>query len=120
METNEDVAVSPTNPQAIISLVFGILTALSFCAGVVPIPFSGFVCFPASFLLGIFALIFGALSLNQIRKSNEAGLPMAWLGVAVGGLVLACLLFVALALILLFIFAPNSVPLPPFIQNFQI
>ena len=86
MKMNEEVINSPINNQSILSLVFGILTILSFCMGLAPLPFTGFICFPISFLLGILALVFGAISLNRIRSHNESGRAMAWIGIVIGGI----------------------------------
>jgi len=118
METPENYSSPPTNQQSIISLILGILTVIIFCGGLVPIPFTGFVCFPGSFLLGGFALLFGVISLNRIRRNNEAGHSMAWMGIISGGFVFFCLLCVVIAFASLFIFAPNSIP--PILENYQI
>jgi hypothetical protein len=120
MEMNEKIIRSQTNTQSILSLAFGTLTLLSFCMGVFPIPFTGFVCFPASLVFGSLALIFGALALNQIRRSNETGSPMAWAGIAIGGFVFICLMCMMIAFASLFIFAPNYVPSTPFFNNHQL
>jgi hypothetical protein len=117
---NEEAIHSPINNQSILSLVFGILTILSFCTGLSPFPLTSIICFPTSFLLGILALAFGAISLNRIRKHNESGRPMAWIGIMIGGFVFVCVMCIIITFASLFIFAPNSVPMPPFIQNFQL
>jgi uncharacterized membrane protein HdeD (DUF308 family) len=116
---NEKIINSPTNNQAILSLVFGILTIVSFCTGVVPFPLTGFICFPASILFGVLALVFGVISLNQIRRQNESGRPMAWMGIMLGGLVFLCLMCMVIAIASLFIFAPNSIHTPPFFPHFS-
>lgn len=116
----EKVIYPQTNTQSILSLVFGILTLLSFCMGLIPIPFTGFVCFPVSLMFGTLALIFGALALNQIRRGNETGSPMAWIGIIIGGFVFLCLMCMTIAFASLFIFAPNYVPTPPFLYNHQL
>ncbi|MBI5825852.1 MAG: DUF4190 domain-containing protein [Chloroflexi bacterium] len=119
METNEATSPSPTNRHSVISLVLGILTIVTFCGGfIIPIPFTSFVCAPASLLLGVLALIYGMISLNRIRKHNEAGRPMAWIGILSGGLIFLCILCMVIALISLFMFAPET--LPPFLQNHSI
>ena len=120
METNEEISHSPINTQSMLSLIFGILTILFFCMGLIPFPFTGFICFPLSFLFGILALILGMISLNQIRRWNETGSPMAWIGIIAGGFILSCVICMVIAIAALFIFAPNSIHLPPFIQNFNI
>ncbi|MEK6753234.1 MAG: DUF4190 domain-containing protein [Chloroflexota bacterium] len=119
MNTNQVTSPSFTNRHSIISLILGILTIVTFCGGfIIPIPFSSFVCAPASFLLGILALIYGMISLNQIRKHNESGRPMAWIGILSGGLIFLCILCMVIALISLFMFAPDAVP--PYLQNYSI
>ena len=117
---NKEAIAPSTNNQSILSLVFGILTILSFCTGMIPFPLTGFICFPTSLLFGILALVLGAISLNQIRRQNESGSPMAWVGIILGGVVFLCLMCMIVAVASLFIFSPNSVPMPPFIQNFSI
>ncbi|MBI5351540.1 MAG: DUF4190 domain-containing protein [Chloroflexi bacterium] len=116
METSS----SPLNSNSIPSLVFGVLTILFLCMGMIPIPFTGFICYPLTFLFGILALVFGMISLNQIRNRNETGRPMAWIGIAVGGFVMLCFIFMTLAIAALFIYSPNSIHLPPSIQNFHV
>ena len=119
METNETTPLPPTNKHSIISLVLGILTIVTFCGGVIiPIPFTSFICAPVSFVMGIMALIYGTVSLNRIRKSNEGGRPMAWIGILSGGFIFLCVLCMIVALISLFKFSPDSVP--QFLQKYQI
>ena len=120
MKTNEDTTYSPTNKQSIISLIFGILTILFFCMGWIPFPFTGIVCFPVSVLFGILALIFGAISLNQIRKHNHSGRPMAWMGITIGGFVFICTLCMLILIASLFIFTPDTFHVPPFLDKYQI
>jgi uncharacterized membrane protein HdeD (DUF308 family) len=117
---NEKIINPPINNQSILSLVFGILTILSFCMGLIPFPFTGFICFPTSLLLGFLALVFGVISLDQIRRQNESGSPMAWIGILIGGFVFVCVMCMIIAIASFFIFSPNSIPTPPFIQNFQL
>jgi uncharacterized membrane protein HdeD (DUF308 family) len=117
---NQEVVNPPVNNQSILSLVFGILTILSFCTGLVPVPFTGFICFPTSFLLGILAIVFGAVSLNRIRQQKESGRPMAWGGIMIGGLVFICMMCMIIAIASFFIYTHNSISTPPFIQNFSI
>ncbi|MBI3153618.1 MAG: DUF4190 domain-containing protein [Chloroflexi bacterium] len=117
MDSNK--VTSPTNRHSVISLILGVLTIVTFCGGVIiPLPFTSFICAPTSLLLGVLALIYGTISLNRIRKHNESGRPMAWIGIFSGGIILLCVLCMVLALISLFMFAPDS--LPPFLQNHSI
>jgi hypothetical protein len=120
METNEPISSPPINSQSILSIVFGILTILFMCMGLIPFPFTSIICFPVSFLFGILALVFGMISLNQIRRRNEAGRPLAWIGIMAGGFILMCVICMIIAMLLFFVFAPNSIHLPPFIQNFNV
>ncbi len=111
MESNEPIYPSPkTNPHSIISLILGMLTLLALCGGMIPIPLTGFVCFPISFLLGLLALIYGAISLKTIRRNNEGGKTMAWTGILTGGFVFLCMVLMLAAIVSLFIFAPDYVP----------
>jgi hypothetical protein len=116
---NQKTINSPLNSQSILSLVFGILALLLFCIGLVPFPLTDF-CYPISFLLAILALVFGAISLSKIRRRNESGRSMAWGGIISGGIVFLCMICMVVAIVALFIFAPDFIPMPPFIQKFLI
>ncbi len=118
MESNEEFISVTINKHAIISLIFGILTLLSFCTGIMPIPLTGFICFPTSFVLGLVSVIYGFISLNKIKKQNESGKPIAWIGIIVGGFVFLCILLFVIAIVLLFIFAPDSIQ--PILENYSI
>ncbi len=120
MDSNEELPTFPLNPKSILSLVFAVLTLLTFCTGWLPIPLTGVICFPSSFLLGILALIYGTVSLRQIRQRNESGHPMAWTGIIIGGFVFVCVLCMLIAIISIFIYSPDIIPLPSFIQDPQI
>ncbi len=90
----------PTNRNAIISMVSAILTLLSFCIAVAPIPLTGLVCYPAAAGLGLAALATGLASLRQIRSSGENGRAYALAGAWIGGLAtLASLCAMALGLL---------------------
>ncbi len=78
--------LSPMNRNAVISLVAAILTVLSFCTAVAPIPLTGWVCYPAAFVSGLVALLTGIASLAQIRRSREDGRSYAIIGITVGTL----------------------------------
>ncbi len=122
MDTNEQPVVAPPlNRHSIISLVLGILTLLFFCVGVfIPIPFTGMICLPPSLVLGILALIYGFVSLRRIRKHNETGHTMAWIGIVIGGMVFLCSLCLVAAVASVMVFAPDFFHIPPFLDNFQI
>jgi hypothetical protein len=44
--------VVATNRGAVTSIVFAVLTILSLCIALAPIPLTGFICFPAAMVLG--------------------------------------------------------------------
>ena len=117
---NEEFIRPPVNNQSTLSLVFGILTILSFCAALVPFPFTGFICFPVSLFFGILAMVFGTISLRRISRLNEAGSSRAWIGIMLGGFVFLCVVCMFAALASLYFFSPHTVPLPPFLQFFSI
>jgi len=120
METNQETIHSPTNKLSILSLVFGILTIIFSCMGLIPLPLTSIICFPISVFFGILALVCGAIALNQIRKYNHAGSPMAWSGIVIGGFIFVCVLCMVIAIISLIMFAPDSLHLPPFLNNYHI
>jgi hypothetical protein len=82
----ESHPLTPTNRNAIISLISAILTLFSFCIAVAPIPFTGFVCYPAATVLGLTAFATGLTSLRQIRSDSENGRTYALVGASIGGL----------------------------------
>jgi len=119
MEPNLPIYPSPpTNRHSIISLILGMLTLFLFCGSWMPIPFTGFICYPASFISGLLALIYGGISLNRIRRNNESGHIMAWAGILSGGFVFLCILCMAILIASLFYFAPDT--LQPFINNYTL
>ena len=94
--------VPPVNRNAFISMITGVLTLLSFCTAVAPVPLTGYVCYPAAAVLGMIALVTGLTALWQIRRSKENGRTYALAGVWIGGLaVLASVLATVLGILLL-------------------
>jgi len=119
MESNQVLAAPlQTNRHSVISLILSLLTLLTFCGGMIPFPFTGFICFPVSFLFGLLAFLYGLIAVRGIKQKNEGGLSMAWSGILIGGFVLLCTLCMVLAIASLFLFSPDS--LPPILQNYQI
>jgi hypothetical protein len=118
MEPNEQPISPPLNKHSIISLTLGILTLVSLCVGLAPVPFTGFVCFPASMLLGLLALILGLVSLNRIKRHNHSGHGMAWTGIMIGGVVFLCIACLVIAFVSMLIFAPGSIPTHPLINKY--
>ncbi|MGE5250804.1 MAG: DUF4190 domain-containing protein [Bacteroidota bacterium] len=78
--------VPPINRAAVVSLIAAVLTVLSFCIAVAPIPLTGWVCYPSAFVLGLVALISGIASLAQTSHTGEDGRTYAWIGITVGTL----------------------------------
>ncbi len=75
-----------TNRLAVVSLIFAILTLLSFCIGWAPfLVGSGLICYPSAILFGAIALVTGIVALRQMRFSGEKGRGMALIGVWLGG-----------------------------------
>jgi len=81
-----------TNRAATGSLVYAILTLVSFCVGVSPLPFTSLVCYPASLVLASLAVVSGFTALHQIRRNGGAGRGLAWTGIWLGGLAIVALL----------------------------
>ncbi len=91
----------PLNRTATISLLAASLTLFSFCIAVAPIPFTGYLCYPAAALLGIISLVTGILALSEIRATKEDGRTFALIGVWVGSLaLLASLCAITLGILL--------------------
>ncbi len=93
--------ILPVNRSAVISVLAALLTLLSICTAVAPIPFTGYVCYPTAAILGMIALLTGITSLAQIRSRRENGRVYAWIGIAVGGLAVlasACAIGIGIAL----------------------
>lgn len=89
------------NPRAVLSLLFAVLTVLSFCVGVAPIPLTSLICYPAALLLGGIALWLGWSSLREVRQNGGRGRRLALIGMWTGGLtLLAVLCFSAVAIAL--------------------
>ncbi len=79
-------SMRPLNRNTLISMVAALLTVLSFCIAVAPIPLTGWVCYPAAAVLGLVALITGIAALAQISHSAENGRSYALIGITVGTL----------------------------------
>ncbi len=89
----------PTNSTAILSLVAAILTVVTFCIGFAPIPFTALICYPASAVLGIVALVSGLRALRQIDRAAQGGRILALIGVWTGALtILGVVCFSALGI----------------------
>ncbi len=73
-----------TNRNAIVSLISAILTLVSFCVAVAPIPFTGLFCYPASAGLGLVAFTAGLISLRQIQSNGGNGRNFAMVGLWTG------------------------------------
>jgi uncharacterized membrane protein len=120
METNQETTYPPTNKNSILSLVFGIVTIIFFCMAMLPFPFTGIICFPISIFFGIVAILFGVISLSQIRRNNHSGRPMAWTGILIGGCVFICILCMLILMVSAFMLAPDYFHVPPFLDKYQI
>jgi hypothetical protein len=109
-----------TNTQSILSLSFGLLTLFSSCIGLVPIPFTGFICFPTAFLSSLLTVILGVIALVRIRRNDEQGAAFAWIGLIIGGITLLAFLCLASVIVALFILSPtHSWPTPPGFGGYQ-
>ncbi len=84
--------IVPVNRTSVISLIAALLTVLSFCTAVAPIPFTGYVCFPGAAVLGLVAFFTGLSSLAQIRSRQENGRIYALIGISIGALTLVAAL----------------------------
>jgi hypothetical protein len=96
-------STAPTNRLALLSFTAAGLTLTSFCAGVVPIPLTAWICYPIAVLFGSVALLTGFRALRQVRVGYEKGRGLALLGMWIGGLtLLAVLCFTTLSGLVLY------------------
>ncbi len=94
---------APTNRMALLSFIAAFFTFVSFCGGVVPIPLTASVCYPAAILLGAAALIAGFRALRQLRATGEKGRALALIGIWTGGLtILAVVCFTTFTFMMVF------------------
>lgn len=114
----EYIPSPPTNSQALASFVFAILTPITFCAGVVPIPFTALICFPATFLFALLSFIMGLTALGQIRRRGESGGAFAWIGIVTGGLTLLVSICAVIAVIVFLASSTQPIHFPPFQSPF--
>ena len=84
--TNAIPQPAPVNRYAVVSMIAALLTVLSFCIAVAPIPLTGWVCYPSAAVLGLVSLITGIMSLAQISRTAENGRSYAVVGITVGTL----------------------------------
>ena len=92
----------PFNRNSIISFIAAILTVVSFCISLAPIPFTAFICDPLSLIAGTFALITGMKALRQIRLTGESGRTLALISAWTGGVIILATLCVLSLGVLLF------------------
>ncbi|HEY6018815.1 MAG TPA: hypothetical protein VIY48_02685, partial [Candidatus Paceibacterota bacterium] len=69
----QPISFEPINFSAGISFFAAILALIGFCIGLLPIPFSTFLCDPFTILGGLFSAITGLIALRQIRITGENG-----------------------------------------------
>jgi hypothetical protein len=84
MTMGEFPSLNSINRNAIFSLISAILTLVSFCVAVAPIPFTGLFCYPASTGLGLVAFSAGLISLRQIQSNGGDGRNYALIGLWIG------------------------------------
>ena len=97
----ESKPTTPFNRQAIFSVVLAVLTLISFCVGVAPIPLSSLVCYPSAVLLGLASLWMGAAALREMRQTGERGRRLALVSLwSVGFINLAILCFTTIMILL--------------------
>jgi hypothetical protein len=92
----------PLNSNSIIGFIAAILTMVSFCIGLAPIPFTALICDPLSLIAGTFALVTGMKALRQIRQTGESGRTFALISAWTGGTIILATLCVLTLGILLF------------------
>ena len=65
-------------------LLAGLLTLAAVCIAIVPIPFTGYICFPAAAILAAVTALNGVRALRRFRMLSGAEKGMATAGTAAG------------------------------------
>ena len=105
----ETTPVPLPNRKALTGFITAVLTLVSFCAGLAPIPFLSIICYPASFLLGFLSLVLGLSALRQIRQNGEDGRTLALIAAWTGGITILATLCMVTAGILLWPYISDSI-----------
>ena len=105
---DEPTPINVANRAATGSLIYALLTVLSFCVGLAPIPFSSLVCYPVSLILALLAVSTGVTGLRQIRRGGGTGRGLAWAGISLGGLAILGVLAAAILAALAALFYPTA------------
>ena len=79
------------NRSAVISFAAGLLMLLAVCIAIIPVPFTGYVCFPAAAVLGLVAAAYGLQALRQFKTltAAEKGMTFAGMGACAAGMLIA-------------------------------
>jgi hypothetical protein len=67
-----------------VCFIAGLLTLLAVCTAIVPVPFTGYVCFPVAAILAVVASVHGAKALLRFRALTTIEKGMAMTGMAAG------------------------------------
>ena len=83
--------LTPVELTANMSLAAGVLTILALCIAIVPVPFTGYVCFPTAGTLSVVSIVTGlrALHLTRVKGSKGRGRAVAGLVMGSGALIAA-------------------------------
>ena len=84
----ETIPVSDINRKALISFLAAALALLALCVGFLPVPFTVVLCYPPGIALGVVSLIYGIMSLREIRQHGKRGRRLALLAIWSGALML--------------------------------
>jgi len=99
---------TPFNRRAVLSVILALLTVISFCVGVAPIPLTSLICYPPAVLLGLASLWTGAAALREMRQTGERGRRLAVISLGSVGLIILTILFFTTLMILLFPYAVDT------------
>jgi hypothetical protein len=103
---------SAINQLAVLSFFIAILSTLSLCIGVMPIPLTDLFCYPACFVLDIISFIMGLIALRQIRSTSERGRGLAIAGLWISfltGFSMLCVVALTISMIPIIINFVNKV-----------
>ncbi|HET6846997.1 MAG TPA: hypothetical protein VFH29_09185 [Anaerolineales bacterium] len=101
MISDSESQVVRTDRNAAISLAAGMLALAAVCIAVIPVPFTGYICFPAAAILTVIAVTHGARALSRFGALRAAEKAMTAAGLVASAMaVLASICSVVIVVIL--------------------
>ena len=91
----ETTPIPSLNRNAITGFISALLAMTALCAGILPVPFTGLICYPPGIILGVVSLVLSLKAQCELRTDGKNGRLLAQLALWIGGgslLAFACML----------------------------